>query len=50
MQKATAQSTAACVELIKATEEGLTGPRVKTLLSVVWGRNLSMSGFWCLYW
>ena len=50
MEQATAQSLEACENLIKATEEALTGPRIKTLLSLVWGHNLSRCGFWCFYW
>ncbi|KDR71699.1 hypothetical protein GALMADRAFT_253411 [Galerina marginata CBS 339.88] len=50
MHQPTAQSTEACMNLIEATEKSLTGPRIKTLLSVVWGRNLSRSGYWCFYW
>ncbi|KDR72891.1 hypothetical protein GALMADRAFT_142603 [Galerina marginata CBS 339.88] len=50
MHQPTAQSKEACTSLIEATDKSLTGPRMKTLLSVVWGHNLSKSGYWSLYW
>ncbi|KAI0251088.1 hypothetical protein BJV78DRAFT_1214335, partial [Lactifluus subvellereus] len=37
MAEPTEESAAACANLIKATQEGLKGPRIKTLLSIVWG-------------
>ncbi|KAF7371548.1 G domain-containing protein [Mycena venus] len=50
MEMPTADAKNSCQQLIDLTEECLTGPRIKTLLSMVWGRNLLKRGFWCLYW
>jgi hypothetical protein len=50
MEMPTVDAEKSCQQLIDLTEECLTGPRIKTLLSVVWGRNLLKRGFWCLYW
>ncbi|KAJ7856113.1 hypothetical protein B0H14DRAFT_2579062 [Mycena olivaceomarginata] len=50
MEMPTVDAEKACQQLIDLTEECLTGPRIKTLLSVVWGHNLLKRGFWCLYW
>ncbi|KAJ7694710.1 hypothetical protein B0H14DRAFT_3175037, partial [Mycena olivaceomarginata] len=50
MEMPTVDAEKSCQQLINLTEECLTGPRIKTLLSVVWGRNLLKRGFWCLYW
>jgi len=43
-------SDAACADLIKATEKSLTGSKLKTVLSIVWSRNILETGFWCFYW
>ncbi|KAJ7640910.1 hypothetical protein B0H17DRAFT_1148864 [Mycena rosella] len=50
MEMPTGDAEKSCQELIDLTEACLTGPRIKTLLSVVWGRNLLKRGSWCLYW
>ncbi|KAJ7459452.1 hypothetical protein B0H11DRAFT_2059676 [Mycena galericulata] len=50
MEERTPDTDDACQHLIKLTENGLTKPRLKTLLSAVWGRNLSRRGFWFFYW
>ncbi|KIJ34030.1 hypothetical protein M422DRAFT_35304 [Sphaerobolus stellatus SS14] len=50
MAEPTDVSESACANLIKATEEGLAGPKLKTVLSLVWGRNLLKNGFWCFFW
>ncbi|KAJ7318689.1 hypothetical protein DFH08DRAFT_395856 [Mycena albidolilacea] len=50
MEMPTVDAESLCQQLIDLTEECLTGPRIKTLLSVVWGHNLLKRGFWCLYW
>ncbi|KAJ7708486.1 hypothetical protein B0H14DRAFT_2646621 [Mycena olivaceomarginata] len=50
MEMPTVDAARSCEQLINLTEECLTGPRIKTLLSVVWGHNLLKRGFWCLYW
>ncbi|KAJ7225085.1 hypothetical protein C8J57DRAFT_1252932 [Mycena rebaudengoi] len=50
MQERTDDTDNTCQQLIELTEESLTGPRIKTLLSAVWGRNLSKRGFWTIYW
>ncbi|KAJ7250566.1 hypothetical protein C8J57DRAFT_1238971 [Mycena rebaudengoi] len=50
MEMPTAEVDKSCEQLINLTEECLTGPRIKTLLSVVWGHNLLRRGYWCLYW
>ncbi|KAJ6447813.1 hypothetical protein C8R45DRAFT_1047213 [Mycena sanguinolenta] len=50
MEMPTVDADKSCQQLIDLTEECLTGPRIKTLLSLVWGRNLLKRGFWCLYW
>ncbi|KAJ6590738.1 hypothetical protein B0H10DRAFT_2233548 [Mycena sp. CBHHK59/15] len=50
MEERTVDTEKACQQLIDLTEECLSGPTVKTLLSTVWGRNLSRRGFWCFYW
>ncbi|KAJ7318701.1 hypothetical protein DFH08DRAFT_819605 [Mycena albidolilacea] len=50
MEMPTVDAEKSCQQLIDLTEECLTGPRIKTLLSVVWGHNLLKRGFWCLYW
>ncbi|KAJ7764888.1 hypothetical protein B0H16DRAFT_1454686 [Mycena metata] len=50
MQKCTDETEKTCQELIKLTEGQLNGPTMKTLLSVVWGQNLSRQGFWAFYW
>ncbi|KAJ7264104.1 hypothetical protein B0H12DRAFT_1102861 [Mycena haematopus] len=50
MEMPTADADKSCQQLIDLTEECLTEPRIKTLLSVVWGQNLQRRGFWCLYW
>ncbi|KAJ6454330.1 hypothetical protein C8R45DRAFT_1037826 [Mycena sanguinolenta] len=50
MEMPTVDADKSCQQLIDLTEECLTGPRIKTLLSIVWGRNLLKRGFWCLYW
>ncbi|KAJ6454318.1 hypothetical protein C8R45DRAFT_1037782 [Mycena sanguinolenta] len=50
MEMPTADADKSCQQLIDLTEKCLTGPRIKTLLSMVWGRNLLNRGFWCLYW
>ncbi|KAJ6453987.1 hypothetical protein C8R45DRAFT_1038627 [Mycena sanguinolenta] len=50
MEMPTVDADKSCQQLIDLTEECLTGPRIKTLLSIVWGRNLLKHGFWFLYW
>ncbi|KAF7360919.1 GTP-binding protein [Mycena sanguinolenta] len=40
MEMPTVEADKSCQQLIELTEECLTGPRIKTLLSMVWGRNL----------
>ncbi|KIJ39348.1 hypothetical protein M422DRAFT_257965 [Sphaerobolus stellatus SS14] len=50
MAESTVASESACANLIKATEEGLAGPKLKTVLSLVWGRNVLKTGFWCFFW
>ncbi|KAF7360892.1 G domain-containing protein [Mycena sanguinolenta] len=50
MEMPTVDADKSCQQLINLTEGCLTGPRVKTLLSMVWGRNLLRHAFWCLYW
>ncbi|KAJ6597756.1 hypothetical protein DFH09DRAFT_1071726 [Mycena vulgaris] len=50
MEEHTVHTDNTCQQLIGVTEESLTGPRMKTLLSAVWGRNLSKQGFWAFYW
>ncbi|KAJ6478670.1 hypothetical protein DFH09DRAFT_501462 [Mycena vulgaris] len=50
MEERTVETDNTCQQLIKLTEESLTGPRMKTLLSAVWGRNLSKRIFWTIYW
>ncbi|KAJ7709150.1 hypothetical protein B0H16DRAFT_1703913 [Mycena metata] len=50
MQECTDETEKTCQELIELTEGQLNGPTMKTLLSVVWGRNLSTQGFWAIYW
>ncbi|KAJ7282222.1 hypothetical protein C8J57DRAFT_1294883 [Mycena rebaudengoi] len=50
MEMPTAEADKSCEQLINLTEECLTGPRIKTLLSVVWGHYLLRRGYWCLYW
>ncbi|KAJ7842272.1 hypothetical protein B0H14DRAFT_1033652 [Mycena olivaceomarginata] len=50
MEMATVDADKLCQQLINLTEECLTGPAIKTLLSMVWGQNLLKHGFWCLYW
>ncbi|KAJ7509209.1 hypothetical protein B0H11DRAFT_1791468 [Mycena galericulata] len=50
MEEQTVKTDQACQQLIDLTEHSLTGPTLKTLLAMVWGRNLSNSRYWCLYW
>ncbi|KIJ39329.1 hypothetical protein M422DRAFT_32784 [Sphaerobolus stellatus SS14] len=50
MAELTDASESASANLIKATEEGLAGPKLKTVLSLVWGRNVLKNGFWCFFW
>ncbi|KAJ7765640.1 hypothetical protein B0H16DRAFT_1523788 [Mycena metata] len=50
MEERTADTDKTCEKLIELTEDCLTGPRIKTLLSAVWGRNLLTRGFWMIYW
>ncbi|KAJ7117056.1 hypothetical protein C8R44DRAFT_983340 [Mycena epipterygia] len=50
MEAQTVDTENACQQLINLTEECLTGPRLKTLLSAVWGRNLLKRVFWNIYW
>ncbi|KAF8064234.1 hypothetical protein FPV67DRAFT_210219 [Lyophyllum atratum] len=50
MQENTHKTTTLCDDLIKITEQGLSGPRLKTLLTIVWHRNILQSGFWSFYW
>ncbi|KAJ7511967.1 hypothetical protein B0H11DRAFT_1789273 [Mycena galericulata] len=50
MEEQTVKTDQACQQLIDLTEHSLTGPTLKTLLAVVWGRNLSRCRYWCLYW
>ncbi|KIJ29971.1 hypothetical protein M422DRAFT_36747 [Sphaerobolus stellatus SS14] len=50
MAELTDASESACANLIKATEEGLAGPKLKTVLALVWGCNVLKNGFWCFFW
>ncbi|KAJ7900832.1 hypothetical protein B0H13DRAFT_2664081, partial [Mycena leptocephala] len=50
MEERTVDTDNTCQKLIELTEDSLTGPKIKTLLSAVWGRNLSRRGFWMIYW
>ncbi|KAJ6512350.1 hypothetical protein DFH09DRAFT_1333332 [Mycena vulgaris] len=50
MEEHTVDTDNTCQQLIGVTEESLTALRMKTLLSTVWGRNLSKQGFWAFYW
>ncbi|KAF7360940.1 GTP-binding protein [Mycena sanguinolenta] len=50
MEMPTVDADNLCQQLIDLTEGCLTGPRIKMLLSMVWGHNVLKHGFWCLYW
>ncbi|KAF7360913.1 G domain-containing protein [Mycena sanguinolenta] len=50
MEMPTVDADKLCQQLIDLTEQCLTGPRIKILLSVVWGRNLLKRGFLYFYW
>ncbi|KAJ7018972.1 hypothetical protein C8F04DRAFT_1149198 [Mycena alexandri] len=50
MEERTLKTDQACQQLMDLTEHSLTGPTLKTLLAVVWGRNLSRCRYWGLYW
>ncbi|KAH8798709.1 hypothetical protein DL96DRAFT_1720283 [Flagelloscypha sp. PMI_526] len=50
MNKLSKASSAACGTLIEKTQNSLTGARVKSLLSVVWVKNMIDKAFWCYHW
>ncbi|KAF8063981.1 hypothetical protein FPV67DRAFT_196314 [Lyophyllum atratum] len=50
MQELTDESARLCNDLISLTEQGLRGPKLKALLSVVWHRNILQTAFWLFYW
>ncbi|KAJ7480342.1 hypothetical protein B0H11DRAFT_2233469 [Mycena galericulata] len=49
MEEQTVETDQACQQLINLTKECLTEPRLKALLAMVWGRNLSWFRSWCLH-
>jgi len=49
MAEVSEMSSAMCADLIKATEDALKGPQLKSLLCCVWGQNICRTAFWAFY-